>query len=136
MDNVIYVGTATIRQVTQEEWDAAGVTGQKSVRWFPGNGYSVPLSDLTEGAQNILRADGYFIFPGSGQAEAVDRVRKMGIDALADPNMPEEVKNPANPNEIQQANVGNPKSSGGGLSAGGAGSPGSTAGGGSTASGG
>lgn len=131
-ENVIYVGTATIRQVTREEWDGAGVANQATVRWFPGNGYSVPLSDLTEAAQNILRADGFFIFPGSTQDEAVARVRKMGIEALDDPNMPEEVQNASNTIESQQSNVGNPPGSP--STDRGTGSARSTAGGGSTAS--
>lgn len=60
---VEYKGMATVRRVTKEQWEQAGVLEQDTVEWSADNRMRVPLNDLNPTAQNFLRHDGSFAFP-------------------------------------------------------------------------
>jgi hypothetical protein len=59
---VKYVGSATRRIITAEQWGAAGVQNQPGVEWNRANGYEISGDDLSQAALKVLDADGKFKF--------------------------------------------------------------------------
>lgn len=60
---VEYKGKATIRRITQSDWEKARVKGQGEVVWDKSNDFQVPLSDLNSAALAVIRRDGAFAIP-------------------------------------------------------------------------
>lgn len=69
MDEVKYGGISTVRSISKDEWEAAGVKDQEGTVWDASNGYSLPLSDFNDAALDVLAADGFFEVPGKESAE-------------------------------------------------------------------
>lgn len=53
-DRVKYVGGATVRRITKDQWIQAGVENQDTVEWNRRNGKSVDLADLNDKAIELL----------------------------------------------------------------------------------
>ena len=62
---VRYIGTATVRTITQAQWADVGVKDQKTVTWSRVNQYAVPYTSLTDDAIALLMND-----PGMIQVES------------------------------------------------------------------
>lgn len=58
---VAYVGQASKREITKDEWQQAGVKDQATVTWSKRNGKVVPLDNFTEEALDILDNDAGFV---------------------------------------------------------------------------
>lgn len=72
MDTVKYIGVATKRMIRDKEWEQAGVTGQDTVVWDAGNGYTVNAAKLSQAAKDALKPDPFFVFSDksdSGKSE-------------------------------------------------------------------
>ena len=63
-DSVYYTGTSGVRRMTAANWEAVGVKGQRTVSWNAGNGWAVPVGDLSAGARKYIEDN----------AEALDMV--------------------------------------------------------------
>jgi hypothetical protein len=57
MNRVRYTGGATVRRITEGQWEQANVKGQKTVEWNRANKYSVDISDLTDEAISVLESE-------------------------------------------------------------------------------
>lgn len=82
METIKYVGTATRRVITDKEWEVAGVTGQDTVVWDRGNGYTVDASKLSQAAQDAVKPDPFFVFSdrdGTKQGNVEQEV-EMDVD--------------------------------------------------------
>lgn len=65
-----YIGLATAKGIKHEDWEAAGVTGQREVWWTRANGYRVWRSELSDEAYNIaIRPDPQMILIGGDPEE-------------------------------------------------------------------
>ena len=53
-DLVLYVGGADVRQITAQEWEAAGVENQDTVVFNRENNWRVPANELTDAALQLL----------------------------------------------------------------------------------
>lgn len=58
---VKYVGVATVRRVTEAEWQQAGVKSQPTVQWDKTNGYTVLGKHLKPDAVKCLRVEEDFV---------------------------------------------------------------------------
>lgn len=54
---VKYIGTADARRITAQEWKGVGVHDMGTTVWNRANGFSVPLSSITDGARPYIEAD-------------------------------------------------------------------------------
>lgn len=54
---VKYIGRATRRVISKEEWEGVGAPNQPSTEWNFQNGFSLPLSDFSEEALDYIRKD-------------------------------------------------------------------------------
>jgi hypothetical protein len=57
---IYYIGRATIRNITAEEWKKAGNDAQGPLRWDETNGHVLPLDSVNEDAMEVIRNDGGF----------------------------------------------------------------------------
>lgn len=53
-DVLIYTGGATVREITEAQWAAAGVENQGTVVFDKSNNHRIPINELTEPAQQLL----------------------------------------------------------------------------------
>ncbi len=54
-DQVVYIGGATSRRITTDQWKAAGIDGQETVSWSkPLNGNRCKVGDLSSEALDLL----------------------------------------------------------------------------------
>lgn len=60
---VVYNGVFGRREITAEQWSAAGVQGMPTVVWERHTGFKVPRSAFTEQALQVLRQDQGFQVP-------------------------------------------------------------------------
>lgn len=54
---VKYTGGAGVREITQAQWKGAGVEGQKTTVWDASNDYTLPTSDFSPEALEVLKRD-------------------------------------------------------------------------------
>lgn len=55
---VKYISSAaTVREITAAQWKKAGADGQKLTRWSRHNGWTIPVSEFTNDAMNIIEKD-------------------------------------------------------------------------------
>jgi len=54
---VRYIGTATVRTITAQQWAEVGVKDQRTVSWGRLNQYAVPYSSLSDDAIAVLMND-------------------------------------------------------------------------------
>jgi len=72
-----YTGPAHRRQITADEWKAAGFPNGSTVVWDWNNGFSVPADSLTpEQVKNVIDPDKEFIILG-GEDHAPQQMIKM-----------------------------------------------------------
>jgi hypothetical protein len=64
VDYAKYIGTATTRIITSQEWNVSGIKGQKTLTWGTNNGYTVSRDDITDEAWAVLAVDPGFIVVG------------------------------------------------------------------------
>lgn len=60
MASVWYIGDASARSISSEDWEQAGQVGRTASLWHPGNGYSLPQTNFTAAQLAILDADDAF----------------------------------------------------------------------------
>lgn len=75
-DVVKYVGLSTVRRITKQAWEKAGIKGQDTVTWDKSNGYSVPVEKLTDNALQKLSEDKGFVMPKSSSEQSPTTGRK------------------------------------------------------------
>lgn len=78
MGYVKYIGVATIRQITADEWAKVGVTDMETVVWDRYNGWTVPDSKFTEAAWPFIEADKGFVRIGdrAGQQDRAESIER------------------------------------------------------------
>jgi hypothetical protein len=54
---VKYTGGAGTRVITKAQWKGAGVEGQETTQWDATNGYTLPASDFSDKALEVLKRD-------------------------------------------------------------------------------
>lgn len=54
VDYVQYIGPATQRILSEEDWDTVGATDQKAVEWNFGNDFRIPVAEFTDKALQYL----------------------------------------------------------------------------------
>lgn len=54
---VKYIGRATRRTISKEQWEGVGAPNQPSTEWNAFNGFSLPLSEFTPEALEYIRRD-------------------------------------------------------------------------------
>lgn len=54
---VKYTGSAGVREITAAQWKSAGIEGQRAVEWNAGNDYTLPKSDFSAEALEVLKRD-------------------------------------------------------------------------------
>ena len=62
--HVRYIGPASRRILTEDDWANVGAKGQKEVEWNFQNEFRVPISKFSENALNYLDSDDRFIVVG------------------------------------------------------------------------
>jgi hypothetical protein len=62
---VKYIGDATVRIITNLQWEDEGVEDQETVSWSLTNQYTVADTELSENAVAVLARDPMMIFLGS-----------------------------------------------------------------------
>ncbi len=62
-DVVTYIGSASHRRITKEQWSLAGVGDMDGVEWTFANDFKVPASVLSESALKVLSKDSGFRIP-------------------------------------------------------------------------
>ena len=63
---VKYIGPATSRVLSEEDWETVGAKGQKAVEWNFANQFKVPVGKFSENALNYLKdGDDRFIVVGA-----------------------------------------------------------------------
>lgn len=65
MDFAKYVGTATVRLMTETDWKAAGIEDQGTVEWSAANGYAVARSRFSDAAWAALATDPGIVVTGA-----------------------------------------------------------------------
>lgn len=55
--DVKYTGEAGVREITKAQWKAAGVEDQDTTIWNAENDYSLPASQFTDRALEVLKRD-------------------------------------------------------------------------------
>lgn len=60
-DGLKYVGPASTRVITKQQWNSAGVKGQETVTWNRDNNFTVKKSSLSKDALEKLSRDPGFI---------------------------------------------------------------------------
>jgi hypothetical protein len=65
MDFARYIGTATVRRMTEAQWKSAGIENQGSVEWTAANGYAVGRDRFSDAAWEALGNDPGIVFTGS-----------------------------------------------------------------------
>jgi hypothetical protein len=84
MGYVKYIGLATIRQITADDWAKVDVTDMETVTWSKANGWTVPDSKFTESAWPFIDADKNFVRIGDreGQQDRLEAIeREQGKEA-------------------------------------------------------
>jgi hypothetical protein len=67
---VQYIGLATVKTIRREDWEGAGINGQKEIQFSRANGYRIQRADLSDEAYNIaIRPDQMMILIGGDPAE-------------------------------------------------------------------
>jgi hypothetical protein len=69
MGYVKYIGVATVRQITADDWAKVGVTDMETVVWDRFNGWTVPDSKFTEAAWPFIDEDKGFVHVGDRAGE-------------------------------------------------------------------
>jgi hypothetical protein len=90
-----YIGLATHKGITKEDWEAAGVTDQDTVWWTRANNYRVQRADLSDAAFNIgVRPDRFLVLiggdPEEGSMEShplADQPPAEQMPVMPDPNL-------------------------------------------------
>lgn len=54
---VKYTGDAGVREISAADWKTAGVEGQAKVVWNAENDYTLPASDFSAAALEVLKRD-------------------------------------------------------------------------------
>lgn len=54
---VKYTGSAGVREITKAQWKSAGIENQNAVEWNAGNEYSLPKSEFSAEALEVLKRD-------------------------------------------------------------------------------
>jgi hypothetical protein len=54
---VKYIGLSHVRSISRDDWRKAGVNNQESLVWDRANGWTVPLSRITDEAWPFIDAD-------------------------------------------------------------------------------
>lgn len=57
---VKYMGTATVRRITRDDWMNAGVSDQDTVEWTPENQWTVPRDSLSTEAWDRIQSEKAF----------------------------------------------------------------------------
>lgn len=55
---VFYTGVASIRTISKEQWEAAGITDQEYVAWTRDSGHKLPKERFTPAALDVLKQQG------------------------------------------------------------------------------
>jgi hypothetical protein len=58
---VHYIGTAGVREIDVESWDAVEVKNQDPVRWDRSNGWAIPVDKFTDDALSWLNTQPDFV---------------------------------------------------------------------------
>lgn len=74
-----YVGSADIRHMGREQWEAAGITDQEDLTFNASNGFTIPLDRVTEPARAVLERDPSVIM--TDEAPTEDDIRDARIEA-------------------------------------------------------
>lgn len=53
-DVLVYIGGATVRRITSDQWAAAGITGQGTITWSKASNRRCKVGDLTPEAFELL----------------------------------------------------------------------------------
>ncbi|QSL67874.1 hypothetical protein [Nocardia phage P3.1] len=61
---VQYIGPASERVLTEEDWANVGAKGQKGATWNFQNQFKLPISKFSENALNYLDTDDRFVILG------------------------------------------------------------------------
>lgn len=90
-DPFVYIGGATRRRITKEQWEAAGVKGQEEVTWDVRNGKRCKVGDLTPEALDflLLNHPGEFIVgepTTEKMLDAIEAKRQLEEQQAAAPN--------------------------------------------------
>lgn len=113
METIKYVGTATRRVISPQDWERAGVSNEPGVVWDGANGYTVDASKLSQAARDAIKADPFFIWskPQEGNEPAEDEE-----EVVVDLDVAQEVEDIARANSTSADGTGldEPAEEGGG----------------------